>query len=84
VPESVDIPLKRAAIMLADELNFSRAAEKLNIPITELRDHIAALETKLSLRLFEPIQDFVKLTDEGRALIGAFRKAVAVHDKEPS
>ena len=80
MPESISIDLKRAAIALAEELNYARAAERLGVTSAELRTQISALETLLCLRIFKPRQRRVELTEEGRFLIKVFREAVALHD----
>lgn len=79
--ESIPIELKRAAIALADELDHSRAAEKLNVTPTELRKGVSALETQLCVYIFRPRQRRVELTPEGKFLIKAFRESVALHDR---
>ncbi len=79
--ESIDIKLKRAAIILADELNFPRAAEELNISSSDLREQISALERQLYFHIFKPGQNSVELTEEGRFLVNAFRGSVALHDR---
>jgi DNA-binding transcriptional LysR family regulator len=61
VPESISIDLKRAAIALAEEWDYARAAEQLNITSAELRKQVSALETLLCLRIFKPP------AEEGRA-----------------
>ena len=77
--ESIPIGLKRAAVTLAEELDYSRAAEKLGISTRELRKEVFALEMQLCLRIFEPRQKKVELTDDGRFLIKVFREAIAAH-----
>lgn len=79
--ESIDIKFKRAAIMLADEVSYPRAAEKLNISSAELRRQISALEAQLYFHIFKPRQKTVELTEEGQFLIKAFRESVALHDR---
>lgn len=79
--ESVAIGLKRAAIILAEELNYARAAQELGIASAELRKQISALETQLCFHIFKPRQKEVELTEEGRFLIKAFRESVALHDR---
>jgi DNA-binding transcriptional LysR family regulator len=84
VSESIAISLKRAAIILADELDYAQAAEKLNITRRELREQVSTLEMHLCLRISKSRQRRVELTGDGRFLIKAFREAIAVHDRNVS
>ena len=79
--ESIAIGPKRAAIVLAEELEYSTAANKLGTTSDELRDQIGALEAQLCLHIFKPRQKRVQLTEEGRFLIEVFRKSVELHDR---
>ncbi len=79
--ESIAIGLKRAAIALADELDYARAAEKLNLTDKELRKQVSALESQLCLHVFKPKQRRVEMTEDGLFLIKAFREAVTIHDR---
>ncbi|MBV9182663.1 MAG: LysR family transcriptional regulator [Acidobacteria bacterium] len=54
---------------LARELNFSRAARRLNISQPPLSRQIQQLESELGLRLFVRNKRSVHLTDAGRALL---------------
>ncbi len=54
---------------------------KLNISPAELLQPISGLEEQLCLNLFHPGLKHVGLTEEGRFLIGAFRKCLAFHDR---
>lgn len=74
MPKSIAIGLKRAAIILAEKLDYARAAEKMNITSAELRKRISALEALLC-RIFKPRQKKVELTEEGQFLIKVFREA---------
>jgi hypothetical protein len=82
VPESIEIDLKRAVIILADELSYLRAAKRLKIAPAKLREQISALEKKLSLYIFEQKRGQLELTKEGNTLVNAFRKSVALHDRQ--
>lgn len=82
--ESVAIGLKRAAVLLAEELDYERAAEKVKISSAELRQQISVLESQLCLHIFRPVRRKVELTQEGQFLIRAFREAVALHDRNVS
>ncbi len=79
--ESIPTRLKRAAIVLADALDYSKAAESLSTTPAELRDQVAALETQLCLQIFTSKHDKAELTEDGQVLIKAFREAIALHDK---
>jgi DNA-binding transcriptional LysR family regulator len=84
VSESIAIGLKRVAIILAEDLDYSRAAEKLGLTSVELRKQISALEAQLYFHIFKPRQKTVELTEEGQFLIEVFRKSVALHDRNGS
>ena len=81
MPESIEVKLKWAAIMLADKLSYSNAAEELNMTPAELKRQISALETQLCFHIFRPRRKRVELTDEGKFLVEAFRRAVVLHDR---
>jgi DNA-binding transcriptional LysR family regulator len=71
-----EIRLLQAAIALAEDLNFSRAAERLHIGQSTLSKQIFELEGQLGFRLFERNHQKVDLTDAGRAFVEEAREAV--------
>lgn len=71
-----EIRLLQAAITLAEELNFSRAAERLRLTQPALTKQIFELEGQLDLRLFERNHQIVDLTNAGRAFIEEAREAI--------
>lgn len=79
--EFISIDLKRSAIVLAEESNFAKAADRLKISLDELTEQIATLESQLYCQLFTPTSENVQLTEEGEFLIKAFRESVALYDR---
>lgn len=73
-----EIRLLQAAIVLAEELHFSRAAERLNISQSALSKQILKLERDIGFQLFRHNHRAVELTDAGRVFI-AEGQQVIVH-----
>ncbi len=71
-----DIRLMQAAIVLAEELNFSRAADRLHIAQSTLSKQVLELENQLGFRLFERDHQTVELTDAGRKFVEEARESV--------
>ena len=71
-----EIRLLQAAIGVARELNFSRAAESLHIGQSTLSKQIYELESQLGFKLFERNHQTVELTDAGRAFVEEAREAL--------
>lgn len=68
--------LMESAIVLAEELHFSRAARRLHISQPALTKQIAELEGRLGALLFNRDKQIVSLTDAGRAYIEHARLCV--------
>jgi DNA-binding transcriptional LysR family regulator len=73
--QKIENRLHRAAVVLAEELDFERAAQRLQISILELIEQIDQLECKLSLVLFERDSNHVDLTASGKLYIEQVRKS---------
>jgi DNA-binding transcriptional LysR family regulator len=73
---SLDPRLLRSFVVLAEELHFSRAAERLHMTQPALSQQISRLELQLGVEVFERTRSSVSLSDGGRAILGAARTAV--------
>jgi len=71
-----EVRLLQAAIAVARDLNFSRAAERLHIGQSTLSKQIYELESQLGFRLFNRNHQTVEVTDAGRAFVEEAREAI--------
>ena len=71
-----DIRLLQAAIVLAEELHFSRAADRLHIAQSTLSKQIFRLEDEIGFHLFVHNHQVVEITDAGRVFVEEAREAV--------
>jgi len=65
----LDTRLLRAFVTVAEELNFTRAAERLFVAQQALSSQIKQLETRLGAKLFERTTRKVALTDAGERFL---------------
>jgi DNA-binding transcriptional LysR family regulator len=66
---------------LAEELNFSRAAERLRITQPALSKQIAELESRVGFQIFKRDQKRVELTLAGQVFVRGCRDALAIVEK---
>lgn len=76
-----DLKYMRAAIAVAEELSFSRAAKRLHLSQPAVTKYIAELEEMLGVALFLRDHHVVSLTDAGRAYVQEARIAVLHADR---
>jgi DNA-binding transcriptional LysR family regulator len=69
----VELRLYRYAVVLAEQLNFTRAAAKLHVAQPNLTRQIRQLETYLGLKLFDRNKREVRLTAAGEAFAAEAR-----------
>lgn len=77
---AMDIAYCRELIELADQLNFSKAAEKLYITQSTLSKHVALMEREVGFRIFDRSTSRVELTKSGRVFIESIRDVVDRYD----
>lgn len=67
----MDLPLNalRAFEVSARHLNFTRAADELNLTPTAVSQHVKKLEQRCGVQLFRRVPRGLALTDEGQALL---------------
>src|ERR1700733_16147545 len=71
-----DLKYMKAAIAVAEELNFSRAAKRLHLSQPAITKYIAELEDMLGTMVFFRDHHVVSLMDAGRAYVEEARIAV--------
>jgi DNA-binding transcriptional LysR family regulator len=74
---ALDPRLLRAFTVLAEELHFGRAAERLYVAQPAVSQQLQRLEDQLGARLFERSTQHVSLTPAGEAILPYARQAVA-------
>ena len=72
----VELRLLRYVVAVAEELHFSRAADKLHVAQPSLSKQIIELEAELGTKLFERTKREVSLTDAGKIFVQEAREAL--------
>ncbi|UJA21154.1 LysR family transcriptional regulator [Thermoleophilia bacterium SCSIO 60948] len=77
---AVELRHLRSFLAVADELNFTRAAERIHLTQQALSGHVAQLEAMLGARLLVRTTRRVELTPAGELLVARIRPAVEALD----
>ena len=75
-PDSIDLRELRYFLAVAEELNFTRAAQRLHVAQQALSTSIRKLEQDLGVQLFTRSTRHVALTSAGEALVPGARHAM--------
>ncbi|WP_173054413.1 LysR family transcriptional regulator [Phytohabitans houttuyneae] len=77
----LEIRMLRSFVVVAEELHFSRAAQRLFVAQQALSREIQRLEDRVGRPLFTRTTRQVALTAAGEELLGYARRLLALHDK---
>lgn len=64
--------------------NFTRAAERLSLTQPAVSQHIHALEQDLGVRIFDRVNNAVKLTHEGKIVVKYAKRMIALQENMKS
>lgn len=78
--ETMELKSLRVFLATANQLNFTRAAEELRLPKSQVSKIVAQLEDRLQTPLFERTSRVVRLTEAGRILAIRARSLLAEAD----
>lgn len=81
---TIELRHLRAALAVAEELNFTRAAGRLHVSQQALSATIRQLELRAGCTMFERDSHQVTLTDAGRAFLGHARRSLSEADEAVS
>ncbi|MFB4289882.1 LysR family transcriptional regulator [Nonomuraea sp. ATR24] len=80
MPDDVEIRLLRHYVAVAEELHFSRAAQRLFVAQQALSRDVRRLEDRVGRKLLERTTRRVTLTPEGRLLLARAREILGLYD----
>jgi len=80
-PDPMELRQLKQVIVLAETLNFHRAAERLHMAQPPLSTSIKKLEEELGVMLFERLPSGLKLTPSGEAVVRNARRAMFFADE---
>jgi len=81
VPEDLDFRLLRHFVAVAEELHFSRAAQRLFVAQQALSRDVRRLEERTGARLLDRSTRRVVLTPAGQTMLRRARQLLALHDE---
>jgi DNA-binding transcriptional LysR family regulator len=79
--EEIELRHLRYFVAIAEEMNFTRAAKKLNIAQPPLSQQISKLEAKIGVKLFVRTKPQIQLTAAGKTLLGEAQLILAQVEK---
>lgn len=77
VSGSLDVKWLTTFVVVAEELNFRRAGERMALAQAAVSRQITNLEAELGVALFDREPQHIRLTDAGEAFLGPCRDALA-------
>jgi DNA-binding transcriptional LysR family regulator len=81
VKQDLDLRLLRHFVVVAEELHFSRAAQRLFVAQQSLSRDVRMLENRAGSPLLERTSRSIALTPAGKKLLGRARQILALHDE---